>query len=264
MMKLVEELSEPVYFQVAFLDQEPHDKQIEVLRGKTKHKVISCGRRSGKTQLIAGEIIRGALFNKFRRQIVITPTYKQSLIVYEKIYELYMRSRERNKIPEYIKDFIKSPRPKIVFTNGCIIDFGSADNPHSLRGEAYGRIFLDEAAFLKEDAMIAIKPMGFDTGAPIWQTSTPWGKGQFKEKFDWGKKGVEGYEAFHYNFKDNPYLSEEGVKDIYRDIEEYGEDHPYIQSEVYGNFVEDIDSYFKYDLILSVVEDYPLVKGVYV
>jgi len=262
-MELVKELSEPVYFQVSFLDQEPHDKQMEVLRSKAKHKVISCGRRAGKTQMIAGEIIRGGVFNLFKRQIVITPTYKQSLIVYEKIYELYLKSRERNKIPEYIKWFVKSPRPKITFTNGCIIDFGSADNPHSLRGEAYGRIFLDEAAFLKEDSMIAIKPMGFDTGAPLWQTSTPWGKGQFKEKFEWGTKGVKDYASFHYNYKDNPYLSKEGVKDINRDIIEYGEDHPYIQSEVYGNFVDDIDSYFKYDLIQSIVEDYKQVEGVY-
>ena len=55
------------------------------------------------------------------------------------------------------------------------VDFGSANNPDTLRGEGYDRIFKDEDAFIKDDAMLAIRPLMFDTGAPIWNTTTPWG-----------------------------------------------------------------------------------------
>ena len=39
----VEDFTEPVGFQVAYLDQVPHIKQIEVLRSPQKNKVIVCG-----------------------------------------------------------------------------------------------------------------------------------------------------------------------------------------------------------------------------
>jgi len=146
--------------------------------------------------------------------------------------------------------------PTITFKNGSTIEFGSADNPDSLRGEAYERIFLDESAFIKEGAMNAIKPLIYDYGAPVWETTTPWGKGEVWERWKRGMKGDEAYGCFHYNYKDNPYLSKEGIKEIEKDIKEYGEDSVYVQCEILGNFIEDRDVYFKQELIDRCVEEY--------
>ena len=159
----VDDFYDPVNFQVAYLNQVPHPKQIEVLRSPQKNKIIVCGRRSGKTQMIAGEIIRGAILSLFKRQMVVAPTYKQTLIVYYKITELMQNA----KVYDDIDRVAMSPRPKIIFKNGCFVDFGSADNPDSLRGEAYDRLFKDESAFIKAGAKNAIKPLTYDTGAPI-------------------------------------------------------------------------------------------------
>jgi len=233
---------------VAYLSQTPHPKQIEVLRSLQKNKIIVCGRRSGKTQMIAGEIIRGAVLNLYPRQMVVAPSYKQTLIVFYKITELMHNAG----VYDDIDKVTTSPRPKIVFKNGTYVDFGSADNPDTLRGEAYDRLFKDESAFIKEGANNAIKPLTYDTGAPTIRNTTPWGKGEVWEMWQRGMKGDEDYGCFHYNYKDNPYLHEDGIKEIEKDIKEYGEDSLYVQCEIYGNFVEDRDCYFSKEEIINI------------
>ena len=248
-----EDFKNPVGFQYAYLNQIPHKKQEEVLLSPHKNKIIVCGRRSGKSQMIAGELIRGAVLKLYKRQMVIAPIYKQTLIVYHKINEIMTKAKVMHDIDSY-----KLNPPKIIFKNGSVIEFGSADNPDSLRGEAYERIFLDESAFIKEGAMNAIKPLIYDFGAPVWETTTPWGKGEVWLRWMRGQKGDPDYGCFHYNYKDNPYLSDEGIKEIKKDIDEYGEDSEYVQCEIYGNFIEDRDAYFKRELIESCIEDYSL------
>lgn len=250
----VEDFYDPVLFQVGYLDQKPHKKQIEVLRSPHKNKIIVCGRRSGKTQMISGELIRGAVLRICKKQIVIAPLFKQTLIVFNKIMELMYQGG----VIDDVSSSPRNPYPKIIFKNKSQIDFGSADNPDSLRGEAYDRVFIDESAFIKEGAMDAIKPLTFDTGAPIWETTTPWGKGSVWERWRRGMKGDSDYGCFHYNYKDNIYLAPEGVKEIEKDIEEYGEDSVYVQCEVLGNFIEDRDVYFKQELVDSCIEEYDM------
>lgn len=246
------DIYDPVYFQIGYLNQYPHKKQIEVLRSKQKNKIIVCGRRSGKSQLIAGELIRGAVLGLYPKQILITPQYKQSIIIFDKIIELLTTSGNMGDVAKVVQ----SPYPKIVFLNGDFIDFASADNPNSLRGDAYDRVFKDESAFIKKGADNAIKPLTYDRGAPVWETTTPWGKGEVWEKWIRGMKGDEDYGCFHYCYKDNPYLSAEGKKEIEKDIIEYGEDSLFVQAEIYGNFIEDRDCFFTRELIMSCVEEY--------
>ena len=175
----IEDFKNPVGFQVGYLNQIPHKKQIEVLKSVQKNKVIVCGRRSGKTQMIAAEIIRGVVLGEYDTQIVIAPIFKQTMIVFNKILELM----HRGGVYDDLLSVTRNPYPKITFKNGKFVDFGSADNPDSLRGEAYGRVFIDESAFIKKGAMGVIKPLTFDTGAPIWETTTPWGKGDIWERW---------------------------------------------------------------------------------
>lgn len=254
----LDDFKDPVGFQVAYLNQIPHPKQCEVLLSPQKNKVIVCGRRSGKSQMIAGELIRGAVLDIFHTQILIAPQYKQAIIVFDKIHELLAKANGLSDVQK----IIQQPQPKITFKNGAFIAFGSADNPDSLRGFAYHRVFKDESSFIKKGADNAIKPLTYDMGAPVWETTTPWGKGDVWDRWQRGMKGDdEDIGCFHYNYKDNPYLHEDGVKEIEKDIEEYGEDSVYVQCEVYGNFVEDRDVYFKSELIESCIEEYSIPEG---
>lgn len=258
-----EKIKDPVFFQVYYLGQIPHEKQAEVLRSKAKNKVVCCGRRSGKTQMLAGELIRRAVIREeeggYKKQILIAPTYKQALIVFHKIIELIRYS------PRGQGDIASSPihpHPKIIWNNRRQIDFASADNPDSLRGEGYDFVVEDESAFIKgKKSRDAIKPLTFDTGAPHWKLSTPHGNtGEFFESAERAKRGEKGYEYFHYNYKDNPYLAKEGIEEIEAEIEEFGENNIYVQTEIFGNFVSAIDVYFERDLIEFATVDYDMVK----
>jgi hypothetical protein len=54
---------------------------------------------------------------------------------------------------------------------------------------------------------------------------------------------------------DNPYITDEGKKEIEKDIKEWGEDSIYVQAEIYGRYVDDIDCYFdRDDIMFCVVE----------
>jgi hypothetical protein len=247
-----EDFFDPVNYQVAYLKQIPHNKQIEVLRSPHKNKVVVCGRRAGKSQMIAGEINRGTTLELYNKQIVIAPTYKQSMIVNNKILDIMSKAG----VLDDIQKVVKSPHPQIVFKNGCIIDFGSADNPDSLRGENYDRIFLDEGEFIKEDAMSAIRPLIYDTGAPMWITTTPWRRNFVWEYWKRGIAGDEDWGSFNYCYLDNPYITDEGKKEIEKDIEEWGENSLYVQAEIFGNYTNNSDCYFDMDDILFCV-----VKG---
>ena len=249
----LDDIKDPVLFQVGYLNQIPHEKQKEVLRSPNKNKIIVCGRRSGKTQMIAGEIIRGAILELYVKQIVVGPQYYHVLIVFNKILELMHKAKVYDSD---IKQVVKAPYPKIIFTNGAFVDFGSADNPNSLRGEGYGRMFKDESAFIKEGAKDAIRPLMYDTGGPVWETTTPWGKGEVWDLWKRGQKGDKDYGCFHYNYLDNPYLDDEGIKEIEKDIIEYGKDSVFVQCEILGNFEEDRDVYFGHDLVESCIEKY--------
>lgn len=247
---------DPVIFQIAILNQRPHQKQIEVLRSPKKHKIIVCGRRSGKTQMIAGEIIRGAITGEYKKQFVVTPVYKQSKIVFNKIIELL----KTPPINQEVVKVIHSPYAQIELRNiqgtSSLIDFGSADSPNTLRGEGYDRMFKDESAFIKPEAELALKPLIFDRGGPIWETTTPWGKNELWNRW---QKGITGADpdvgCFHYNYTDNPYLYAEGKKEIEKDIIEFGENSVYVQTEILGNFAEEVDVYFPRELVMSCVDD---------
>ena len=253
----IEDFMHPVGFQVSYLNQQPHLKQIEVLTSPQKNKVIVCGRRAGKSQMIGAELVRGGMLpititgaNRPSKQIVIAPTYKQTMIVYTKITELM----EKAGVYGDIAKEIKAPHPQIVFRTGSIIDFGSADNPTSLRGEAYDRVFLDEGEFIKEDAMAAIRPLIYDTGAPMWITTTPWKRNFVWEFWKRGLAGDKDWGSFNYCYLDNPYITDEGKREIEKDIEEWGKDSLYVQAEIYGNYVDDTDAYFRMELIDKCID----------
>jgi len=253
------DMQNPVGFSILYLGIIPHKKQQEVLLHPAKNKVIVSGRRSGKTELIAVEWTRGAVLDVYHSQILIAPTYKQAMIVFDKILEIITKAG----VYDDIEKITKQPYPKIEWKNGAWIDFASADNPNSIRGFAYDRVGKDESAFIKKGADNAIKPLTYDKGAPVWEFTSPWGKGDVWEKWQRCKGDDPDWACFHYYYKDNcnpetgeTYLSEEGIKEIEKDILEYGEDSIYVQCEIYGKFVEDRDVYFSRELVESCIEDY--------
>ena len=252
------DLTESVMFSVVYLKQIPHKKQKEVLISSHKNKVVVCGRRAGKSQMVGAEIIRGGITRQYMRQLLVAPTYKQAMIVMRKVEELMFKSNNSNDILK----IIKNPYPQIVFATKAIIDFGSTDKPNSLRGENYDRLFLDEAEFIKEEAINAIRPLIYDTGAPMWITTTPHKRNFVYDYWTRGMRGDKDWGSFNYCYLDNPYLLLEGVKEIEKDIEEWGRDSLFVQAEIFGRYVDDVDCYFdREDIMECIVEGSDIRQG---
>jgi len=241
-------LSDPVQFQIRILGITPHAKQFEALKSEAKHRIICAGRRSGKSKMIAGEILRGMYFF-YDKQILIAPTYKQSKIIYNEILIRLLESKRSNDILRASEH----PYPQIMLLNKNYVDFASADNPDSLRGFDYGRLFIDEAGLITEKGWHAIRPLAFDTGAPTWKTGTPGGKNEFYYDYQRGLKGDNvDIASFHFSSFDNPFIDHEAVQ---AEVDEYGESSVYVQTEIFGNFVEGVDLLFPAELVRGCVDE---------
>lgn len=253
--KLKELLRDPVYFPALYLDKYPHEGQIEILRDPTKNKVICCGRRAGKTEMIAFEIIRGAFTGDFKRQMVVAPTYRQSKIVFDKII-VVLNMAKKTRI---IRKQVKSPHPQIQIENGTdmpsIVDFCSTDRPDTIRGDNYDRLFQDEGNFIKDEAQAVLTPMTYDTNGAIWKTSTPWTKNHFYRDYIRGLSGKDPLtKSFHFTSFDNPHISREAIQ---KDIDDNGGMNSlFVRTEIMAEFIDDVDMYFKGAMIDATSDHY--------
>ena len=103
------DITHPINFSVLYLGQIPHEKQKEVLISPHKNKVVVCGRRAGKSQMVGAELIRGGITKEYMRQMLIAPTYKQAMIVMSKVQEVMHLSKNGNDILKVIDDGTGGP-----------------------------------------------------------------------------------------------------------------------------------------------------------
>lgn len=113
--------------------QEPHPAQWKILNGAKRFNHLRCGRRFGKTALIA-ELASIAIEGKFVG--VWFPTYKDLDPVWEELKKTFSPIiQSKNEVLKNIKLF-----------GGGLIDFWSMENPDSGQGRKYHRAIIDEAA----------------------------------------------------------------------------------------------------------------------
>lgn len=119
-----------------------HPLQQKIYEDTRRFKVISCGRRFGKTVYAAQVAIIEGMKHKNGEIILVSPTFSQTQIIYNMIMK---------RLPEhYIKS--KSVAEKYVeLISGTRIYAKSGDNPDSMRGYGPFLVVLDEAAMLKEE-----------------------------------------------------------------------------------------------------------------
>ena len=96
---------------------------------------------------------------------------------------------------------------RVEFLSGGVIEFRSADNPDSLRGEGVARVVIDEAARVKREAWEDVmRPAISDTGGRVMFISTPKGRNWFFEMWTRGQdtRAWEDYESWIFPTADNP------------------------------------------------------------
>jgi len=241
------------FFISVFLGEQLHEAQRQIIKAVFDgYKVITacCGRRFGKSKLMAFLLIFLCCTKRREKYAVIAPTYDQSKIIFDEIRQYVERSKTLQKL---VKKIVESPYPKIEFKTGCIIDFRSADVPKNLRGRSYHLVILDEAAFIPDDTVKnVIEPMLADYNGVLIKISTPFGKNHFYESFLKGQQRIQGHISFQFPSWSNPFISHEYLE---MKKAELGEDNPVWRQEYCAEFIEDSNNVFKWEHIAKNIDE---------
>ena len=190
-----------------------HPGQQAILADRARYRVMSCGRRFGKTLLAiewlaleAGGALDGHPVAFF------SPTYKLLLDVWSDLERtLKPVTRKANKT-----------EMRIELTTGGKIDFWTLEDPDAGRGRKYDRIVIDEAAHARNLQVAwerAIAPTLTDLEGEAWFISTPNGLNYFHQLFQRGADPAwPDWSAHHLPSRTNPHLPAEELTRAQADL----------------------------------------------
>jgi len=185
--------------------------QKRVWKDQHRYLVINCGRRAGKTFMLAWRLF--FLATQKEKQILwyVAPTYRQAkTILWEMLVEI---------IPTALILKKNETELRIVLTNKSRIEVKGADNPDSLRGVRIDFCAFDECAFIDrwDTAWQVIRPTLMDSQAKIWFVSTPNGFNHFKrlaENYTSDSKNIfapKDHSYHHYTTYENLHIVRDEV-----------------------------------------------------
>lgn len=180
-----------------------HSNQLYIHDNLKRFNVIVCGRRFGKTRLAAFEIITSALESPGVYWWV-SPTFSIGTPAWRLVKKtLLILFGNSVKILESTR-IIELP-------NQSIIEFKSADNPDSLRGEGLSGLVIDECAQIKEEAWtLSLRPALSDKEGWVIFIGTPKGRNWFFHLYFFADR-IENWAKFTYSSYDNPYIKKEEI-----------------------------------------------------
>lgn len=170
-----------------------HEGHLEVINDPARFKVLSCGRRWGKT-LLTALIALAVLMQMNRRVWIVAPDYTLAEKVFRELYNILVtqlkiispgkpgRGRARFQKGDY---YLETPW-------GSVLEAKSMERPDSLAGEANDLVIVDEAALQSNlDNIWAqmLRPTLMDKEGSAVFISTPRGKNGFYKLFLQGTVG---------------------------------------------------------------------------
>lgn len=171
--------------------------QTKVWDDKTRYIVINCGRRAGKSFLVAPRMVQYATAHPKSTVWYVAPNYKQA--------ESIMWSMLWDVIPQHAIARKNETKLSITLKNGSQIQLKGAEDPDSLRGNRIDFCVFDECAFIPkwDDVWKVIRPTLVDSKANVWFISTPNGFNHFK---DMAERSEDDWRYYHYTSYDNPFI----------------------------------------------------------
>lgn len=193
------------------IDLSLHEKQFEVFSDPRRYKIVSAGRRWGKSRLAVAVAIAGASqieYNGYDLQdmgvFIVAPTHDQAKRIYWPILKrlagpIIARSRENTG--------------RVELNNGRWIEVRGADNPDSLRGVGLSDAILDEYATMKPSVWDEILgPALTDVGGRAFFIGTPAGKNHFYTLIEEALNNPEEWGVWTFKSVDNPFLDKKEIE----------------------------------------------------
>ena len=189
------------------LDVQLHPAQLEIFNSEARFKVVSAGRRFGKSRLAAWMLIIKALQSDKKDVFYIGPTFQQAKdIMWHMLKELLHGT-----------DLIEQTHENtatMTLVNGRKISLKGSDRPDTLRGVGLAYVVLDEYASMKVEVWEQIiRPTLADVKGGALFIGTPAGKNHFYDLWQEADDPKnEDWEAFQFNSTDNPLIDPEEIK----------------------------------------------------
>lgn len=221
----------------------PHSAQMKIHESLARFRIVSCGRRFGKTLLAANEIVKFAWENPDKLCWWVAPVYHQATVGFKVIKRVF-------------KDVIKENNATKLTTtlkNGAVIEFKSAERPDNLRGEGLSFLVIDEASLVPREAWTeALRPALTDNKGKLIAIGTPKGKNWFFELWTRGQDpDEEEYESWQMSTAENPYIEPEELHELKRTLPER-----VYQQEILATFLDGGGGVFRN--VHDCVRDYSL------
>lgn len=185
--------------------------QTKVWDDPTRYIVINCGRRAGKSFLVAPRMLQYATEHPKSTVWYVAPNYKQA--------ESIMWSMLWDVIPQHAVAKKNETKLSITLKNGSQIQLKGAEDPDSLRGNRIDFCVFDECAFISkwDDVWKVIRPTLVDSKAHVWFISTPNGFNHFK---DMAEKTETDWRYYHYTSYDNPFIDPQELDEAKSEMDE--------------------------------------------
>lgn len=198
-----------------------HPAQLDVFTSPKRFKIVSAGRRGGKTYLSAVTLLieglketneRGYKLGTDRVVYYVAPTFNQAKDILWKLI--------KNLGKDVITDTLENTGV-IKLINGREIHLKGSDRPDTLRGVGLSYVVMDEYASMKPEVWEEIiRPTLSDVEGGALFIGTPAGKNHFYKLFQEAHLPKNQEDWFPYTFKsiDNPFLSAKEIKSAKRDM----------------------------------------------
>ena len=211
------------------INAKPHAGQLEVHNSDARFKVLSAGRRWGKTRLGVNECLDVAA--QGGRAWWVSPSYKTSEVGWRPLRQI------TRKVPGAE---IRLVDRVVNFPGGGFVAVRSADNPDSLRGEGLDFVVMDECAFMQREAWTeAIRLALSDRQGKVLFISTPKGRNWLWEIYQRGVSGEEGWQSWTFPTANNPFIAKEEIEAAKRDLPEM-----IFRQEYLAEFIDDAGGVF--------------------
>jgi len=188
--------------------------QREVWKSEARFKVIAAGRRCGKTQFVAWELIIKALQADKGHVFYIAATLGQARdVIWATLIELCQPVLKNAHINNL----------QITLINGSTITLKGSDRPDTMRGVSLYHAALDEYASMKPFVWEeVIRPALADQKGTATFIGTPSGRNHFYDIYEYAKLGDDPtWAAWHFTSFDNPILDPEEINAAKRSMSSY-------------------------------------------
>jgi hypothetical protein len=230
---------EPTLFAQLLLDFKPFPYQEKLLNDNSERIIACMGRQTGKTTTIATKAIHYAFTHPKTTTLIVSPTLRQSMIMFDKILSFTQNN------PFLKKSVSRKTRTLIKLTTGSQI-IALPCSEHMLRGYTANLAICDEASFIPESIITEIiYPMISTTKGTTILLSTPWDKNHFFYKAFLNPT----YSAHKIPSTENPLIPPEFLEEMKQTMTQEA-----FMREYQAEFTEAATSYFQQELIRRCIE----------